>query len=183
VRSYLDHRGIAYEVRPRLVRGLDYYMRTTFEIVHGSLGAQNSVLGGGRYDGLAESIGSRVHSPGIGFSIGEDRLVMSLEQTAQPKEDPLVMVTFTSGDATRRAAMDAAAELRGQGIRVEVAEGKLKKVFEVANKLNARVALICGEDETAAGEISMKDMENQVQVQVRRELLVEKVKECLSKYR
>jgi histidyl-tRNA synthetase len=183
VKSHLDERGIPYEIRPRMVRGLDYYMRTTFEIVHGSLGAQNSVLGGGRYDGLAESIGSRVHSPGIGFSIGEDRLVMSLEQLAQPKEDPLVIVTFTSGDATRRAAANAAAELRGQGIRVEVAEGKLKKVFEVANKLNARVALICGEDETAAGEISMKDMENQVQVKVRRELLVEKVKECLSKYR
>jgi len=181
VRAHLDDRGIAYEIRPRMVRGLDYYMRTTFEIVHGSLGAQNSVLGGGRYDGLAESLGSRVHSPGIGFSIGEDRLVMSLEQAAL-KEDPLVMVTFTAGEITRRAAANAAAELRAQGIRVEVAEGKLKKVFEVANKLNARVALICGENETAAGEISMKDMESQVQVQIRRELLVEKVRECLSKY-
>jgi histidyl-tRNA synthetase len=181
VKSHLDDRGIGYEVRPRMVRGLDYYMRTTFEIVHGSLGAQNSVLGGGRYDGLAESLGSRVHSPGIGFSIGEDRLVMSLEQAAL-KEDPLVIVTFTAGDATRRAAANAAAELRAQGVRVEVAEGKLKKVFEVANKLNARVAVICGENETAAGEISIKDMENQVQVQLRRELLVEKVKECLSKY-
>ena len=78
---------------------------------------------------------------------------------------------------------NAAAELRAHGIRVEVAEGKLKKVFEVANKLNARVALICGENEMAAGEISMKDMESQVQVQIRRELLLEKVKECLSKYR
>jgi len=188
VRSHLDDRGIPYEVRPRMVRGLDYYMRTTFEIVHGSLGAQNSVLGGGRYDGLAESLGSRVHSPGIGFSIGEDRLVMSLEQAAAlnqgagPKEDPLVIVTFTAGDVTRRAAASAAAELRAHGIRVEVAEGKLKRVFEIANKLNARVALICGESETAAGEISMKDMENQVQVQLRRELLVGKVKECLSKY-
>jgi len=76
VKSNLDALPIEYEVRPRMVRGLDYYMRTTFEIVHGSLGAQNSVLGGGRYDGLAESLGSRVHSPGIGFSIGEDRLVM-----------------------------------------------------------------------------------------------------------
>jgi histidyl-tRNA synthetase len=140
------------------------------------------VLGGGRYDGLAESLGSRVHSPGIGFSIGEDRLVMSVEQ-APIKEDPLVMVTFTAGDATRRAAANAAAELRAHGIRVEVAEGKLKRVFEIANKLNARVALICGESETAAGEISMKDMESQVQVQIRRELLLEKVKECLSKYR
>jgi len=187
VRSHLDDRGIAYEIRPRMVRGLDYYMRTTFEIVHGSLGAQNSVLGGGRYDGLAESLGSRVPAPGIGFSIGEDRLVMMLEQAALNegaalKEDPLVMVTFTAGEVTRRAAGNAAAELRAQGIRVEVAEGKLKKVFEVANKLNARAALICGENETAAGEISMKDMESQVQVQIRRELLVEKVKECLSKY-
>ena len=74
--QYYD-RGIAYEVRPRMVRGLDYYMRTTFEIVHGALGAQNSVLGGGRYDGLAESLGSQVPAPGIGFSIGEDRLVMT----------------------------------------------------------------------------------------------------------
>ncbi len=183
VKSHLDDRGIAYEIRPRMVRGLDYYMRTTFEIVHGSLGAQNSVLGGGRYDGLAESLGSRVHSPGIGFSIGEDRLVMSLEATSQGKEDPLVIVTFTAGDTTQRAAANAAAELRAHGVRVEVAEGKLKKVFEVANKLNARVALICGENETAAGEISMKDMESQVQVQIRRELLLEKVKECLSRYR
>ena len=69
------------------------------------------------------------------------------------------------------------------GVRVEVAEGKLKKVFEVANKLNARVALICGDDETAVGDISMKDMGSQVQVQIHRELLVEKVEECLSKYR
>jgi histidyl-tRNA synthetase len=184
VKSHLDDRGIPYEVRPRMVRGLDYYMRTTFEIVHGSLGAQNSVLGGGRYDGLAESLGSRVHSPGIGFSIGEDRLVMMLEENGAARgEAPLVIVTFTAGDAPRRAAANAAAELRAHGIRVDVAEGKLKKVFEVANKLNARVAVICGENETAAGEISMKDMESQVQVQIPREQLLERVKECLSKYR
>jgi histidyl-tRNA synthetase len=182
VKSNLDDRKICYEIRPRMVRGLDYYMRTTFEIVHGSLGAQNSVLGGGRYDGLAESLGSRVHSPGIGFSIGEDRLVMSVENAAL-KEDPLVIVTFTGSENTRHAAVKAAVELRAKGIRVELAEGKLKRVFEVANKLNARVALICGEDETAVGDISMKDMENQVQVQFHRELLVEKVEECLSKYR
>jgi len=183
VKAQLDDRKICYQIRPRMVRGLDYYMRTTFEIVHGSLGAQNSVLGGGRYDGLAESLGSRVHSPGIGFSIGEDRLVMSLEAALSGKEDPLVIVTFTAGDVTRRAATDAAAELRAQGMRVEVAEGKLKKVFEVANKLDARVAVICGENETAAGEISIKDMDSQTQMQVRRELLLEKVRECLSKYR
>jgi histidyl-tRNA synthetase len=124
-----------------------------------------------------------VHSPGIGFSIGEDRLVMSLEQAAPVKEDPLVIVTFApAGYDVSKHAANAAAELRAQGIRVEMFEGKLKRVFEIANKLNARVAVICGENETAAGEISMKDMESQVQVQLRRELLVEKVKECLSKY-
>jgi histidyl-tRNA synthetase len=183
VKSHLDARGICYEVRPRMVRGLDYYMRTTFEIVHGSLGAQNSVLGGGRYDGLAEALGSRVHSPGIGFSIGEDRLVMSLEAASTLKEDPLVIVTFIGDESTRRAAANAAAELRAEGIRVDLAEGKLKKVFEIANKLNARVAVICGQDETAAGEISIKDMETQEQVQIPRTQLLERVQACLSKYR
>src|SRR5205085_7249616 len=84
VKQYLTDRGIPFEVRPRMVRGLDYYMRTTFEVVHGSLGAQNSVLGGGRYDGLAEILGSKVPAPGIGFSIGEDRLVMAVEDAAGP---------------------------------------------------------------------------------------------------
>ncbi len=81
VRSALDHRWIAYEVRPRLVRGLDYYMRTTFEITHSGLGSQNTVLAGGRYDGLAESIGSKIPAPGVGFSMGEDRLVMTVEES------------------------------------------------------------------------------------------------------
>ncbi len=112
-----------------MVRGLDYYMRTTFEIVHGALGAQNSVLGGGRYDGLAESLGSRVHSPGIGFSIGEDRLVMSVEATVPSKEDPLVMVTFTAGEATRRAAANAAAELRAAGHPRRSGRGKIEEGF------------------------------------------------------
>src|SRR5256884_2905560 len=80
VRTHLENRGIPYEVRPRMVRGLDYYMRTTFEIVHGGLGAQNAVLGGGRYDGLAESLGSKMPAPGIGFSIGEDRVGMRVGQ-------------------------------------------------------------------------------------------------------
>jgi histidyl-tRNA synthetase len=108
--------------------------------------------------------------------------VMTVEQGAPLREDPLVVVTHTAGEATQRAAANAAAQLRAEGIRVDLAEGKLKKVFEVANKLNARVAVICGENETAAGEISMKNMESQEQTQFRRELLVEKVKECLSKY-
>jgi histidyl-tRNA synthetase len=185
VRSYLDNRGIAYEVRPRLVRGLDYYMRTTFEMTHSGLGSQNTVLAGGRYDGLAESIGSRVPAPGVGFSLGEDRLAMTVEAAGTPESDPLVMVAFTEGgslakDATRNAAASAAAELRAHGIRVELSEGKLKKVFEIANKLNARVAVICGETEVAAGTLSVKDLGSREQWDFPRGDLLEQVKKRLN---
>src|SRR5436305_10734841 len=104
VQQYLTDRNIAFSVKPRLVRGLDYYMRTTFEVVHGSLGAQNSVLGGGRYDGLAESLGSKVPAPGIGFSIGEDRLVMSVEEQ-QPAGSLDLFIAPLGESALRHAAI------------------------------------------------------------------------------
>jgi histidyl-tRNA synthetase len=163
VRLYLDDRGIEYEVRPRLVRGLDYYMRTTFEVVHGTLnaqksvlGAQNSVLGGGRYDGLAEMLGSKIHSPGIGFSIGEDRLVMSVEGE-QPLA-PLDLFIAPLGDASLRHAAVMARDLRRSGISVELSEGKLKRGMELANKLGARYTMIVGDNELAAGRFALKDM-------------------------
>jgi histidyl-tRNA synthetase len=156
VRRYLDDRGIEYEVRPRLVRGLDYYMRTTFEVVHGSLGAQNSVLGGGRYDGLAEMLGSKIHSPGIGFSIGEDRLVMSVEG-GQPVSTLDLFIAPLGEPALRRAAL-LARDLRRSGLAVELSEGKLKRGMELANKLGARFALIVGDNELAAGRFALKDM-------------------------
>src|SRR5258707_6408127 len=119
--AMLRDRGIDYEVRPRMVRGLDYYMRTTFEIVHGSLGAQNSVLGGGRYDGLAESLGSRVHAPGIGFSIGEDRLVMMVEEQnpGRYEQKPDVYIAPMGAEAMRHCA-HLARELREAGFAVEL---------------------------------------------------------------
>jgi histidyl-tRNA synthetase len=156
VKQSLTDRGIAYEVKPRLVRGLDYYMRTTFEVVHGSLGAQNSVLGGGRYDGLAESLGSKVHSPGIGFSIGEDRLVMSVEGDQPPPALDLFIAAL--GDAAVRHAAVLARDLRRCGLVVELVEGKLKRSMELANKLNARFTLIVGDNEMAEGRYALKDM-------------------------
>jgi histidyl-tRNA synthetase len=156
VKQYLDDRGIAYEVRPRLVRGLDYYMRTTFEVVHGALGAQNSVLGGGRYDGLAESLGSRVPAPGIGFSIGEDRLVMSVEGGQSPSTLDLWIAPL--GEAATRHAAAMAVDLRRRGLSVEIAEGKLKRSMELANKAGARYALIIGDNEMAAGTYALKHM-------------------------
>jgi histidyl-tRNA synthetase len=170
VRSHLDHRGIPYTVRPRMVRGLDYYMRTTFEITHGALGAQNSVLGGGRYDGLAESLGSRVPAPGIGFSIGEDRLVMSVED-AHPGAHQSVVDLFLAPMAGVDEAFvgDLAAELRSQGIAVERSvDRKLKRALEVANKAGARFVLILGEDEVSAGTYSLKNMASGEQKSVAR---------------
>lgn len=169
VRAHLDNRNIAYEVRPRLVRGLDYYMRTTFEITHGALGAQNSVLGGGRYDGLAESIGSRVAAPGIGFSIGEDRLVMSVQETGSAPAANVDVFVATMGSAAEMLAGELAAELRGQGISVErSADKKLKRALEVASKTGARFTLILGDDEVASGQYSLKEMATGEQVKLSR---------------
>ena len=166
VQTFLNDRGIEFEVKPRLVRGLDYYMRTTFEVTHGNLGSQNSVLGGGRYDGLAESLGSNVHSPGIGFSIGEDRLVMTVDQG---ETESLDVFLAPLGDAALRHAGSLARELRQAGFSVEVlAGGKLKRAMELANKLGARYALILGEDEIAAGEYSLKNMKSGEQNRVAR---------------
>lgn len=156
VKQHLCDLGVTYEVRPRLVRGLDYYMRTTFEVVHGALGAQNSVLGGGRYDGLAEELGSKVHSPGIGFSIGEDRLVMGVE--ASHAAAPLDLFIAPLGEAALRHAAVMARDFRRAGVSVELAEGKLKRVMELADKLGARFTLIVGDNEMAAGRYALKNM-------------------------
>ncbi len=174
VQSHLHGRGIAYEVRPRLVRGLDYYMRTTFEITHGSLGAQNSVLGGGRYDGLAESLDSKVPAPGIGFSIGEDRLVMSVGEEAEPVVDVFLA---PMGEAAEGLSGKLAAELRADGISVERSvDRKLKRALEVANKMGARFALIIGDNEIAAGTYLLKDMASGEQESLSRDQLAGRIR-------
>ncbi len=171
VKQYLTDRGIPFEIRPRLVRGLDYYTRTTFEIVHGALGAQNSVLGGGRYDGLAEALASKVPAPGVGFSIGEDRLVMTVEET-----HPGVLVRSLDlfiaplGEQARRHCGVLARDLRRSGLSVEVStDGKLKKALEIANKIGARFTLMVGENEMKAGEYQLKDMASGEQKAVSRD--------------
>jgi len=160
VRQYLDDRDISYAVRPRLVRGLDYYRRTTFEIVHGSLGAQNSVLGGGRYDGLAEALDSKVPAPGIGFSIGEDRLVMIVEDSL-PHAGMLDLLFAPLGEAAFRHCAVLARELRKLDCVVEIApEGKLKRSLELAHKLGAPYVVMVGESEMASGQYTLKNMES-----------------------
>ena len=178
VRAHLDDRGIAYVIRPRMVRGLDYYMRTTFEIVHGALGAQNSVLGGGRYDGLAEALGSKVHSPGIGFSIGEDRLIMTVEQE-RPDAYAAALDVYIApiGEAPARHGAELARELREAGVSVELGlDGKLKRSLELANKMGARFVLMVGENEVASGKYGLKDMQSGAQENLERGELVRRIR-------
>ena len=151
--------GVPYTLDPRLVRGLDYYTRTTFEFTHDAgLGTQNALLGGGRYDGLSEMLGGP-RAPGIGFAIGADRLILTLQSqaasTAPPRADVYVAPL---GEAQNPAALQLAGELRAAGLRVELGDGtfRIKKSFEVADKL-ARTIILLGEDEVATGMVTVKD--------------------------
>lgn len=165
VKTFIVDRGLAFQVNPRMVRGLDYYTRTTFEFTHGALGAQNSILGGGRYDGLAEQLGSRVPSPGIGFSIGQDRLMMSLGSSSlQTSGSQLGIFVAPLGAAAVRFAAGLARDLRAAGMVVEVGpDAKLKRSLELAHKLGARYTLIIGEQELHSEQYLLKEMESGAQ--------------------
>ena len=174
VKTFVADRGLVFTVNPRLVRGLDYYSRTTFEFTHDALGAQNSILGGGRYDGLAEQLGSRVPSPGIGFSIGQDRLMMILGGEAEASSVSAidVFVSPVGGEAVRFCA-GLAHELRQSGVCVEVGhDNKLRRSLELAHKLGARYTLIVGEQEMQSGQFLLKEMVTGVQKFVSRPMLL-----------
>jgi histidyl-tRNA synthetase len=170
VLAALDAAGVPYTRNQRLVRGLDYYTRTTFEFTHGGLGAQNALLGGGRYDGLSEAIGGP-KAPGIGFAIGEDRLVLTLQALDQKAAPPQLAAAFIAplGEALNPAALALARELRQAGLRIELGEGsfRLKKSFEAADK-TARAIVILGEDELQSGILTVKDFSTGVQTKVPR---------------
>jgi histidyl-tRNA synthetase len=150
-----------------MVRGLDYYTRTTFEFTHGDLGAQSAVLGGGRYDGLSEQLGGP-KAPGIGFAIGEDRLVLALQAQQQQALAPLKAFVMPLGKGMNRHAMKLAKELRAAGIAVDVSDEsfRLKKSFETAEKLGAAFAIIVGENEVQAGAYAVKDLKSGEQTTV-----------------
>lgn len=174
VKQGLDHRKIGYQITPRLVRGLDYYTRTTFEITSGMLGAQNAVVGGGRYDGLAELLGGPP-TPGIGFAIGEDRLVLAHEVAAGPASGPGIIYIAWFEPISLAPAADLARELRQDNLRVEIGYTpvKMKKSLSLANKLKARFAVIIGPAEVESGRYQVKDMATGQQEQVERARVVE----------
>ncbi len=173
VKRQLGLRGIAYQENWRLVRGLDYYMRTTFEITAPGLGSQNAVCGGGRYDGLVELLGGPATTKGIGFAIGTDRLVLSLQEAgagetpggpAGKTVGPDVYLAWF-GAAAQSAAIGLARRLRDAGFVVELpaVEMKFGKSLGLADRLKARHAVIVGDDELAAGVVTVKRLSDGTQ--------------------
>jgi histidyl-tRNA synthetase len=178
VREILEAVHIPYIENQRLVRGLDYYTRTAFEFTHGALGAQNAILGGGRYDGLSEALGGPA-APGIGFAIGEDRLVLSLMETVSAESvmrKPDVYIAPLGAGMNREAAR-LARELRRHDLVVELGDEsfRLKKSFEAADKIGARYILIVGGDEVAANAFALKHLVSGEQVTVPRAELAQRI--------
>jgi histidyl-tRNA synthetase len=166
VKRHLALRGINYQENWRLVRGLDYYMRTTFEITALGLGSQNAVCGGGRYDGLVELLGGPATTKGIGFAIGTDRLVLSLQESgAGEVTGGLDLYLAWFGAAAQPAAIQLARKLRDAGFVVELpaVEMKFGKSLGLADRLKARFAVILGEDELAAGVFTVKRLSDGTQ--------------------
>jgi len=177
VQEILKVVGVPFTLNERLVRGLDYYTRTAFEFTHGALGAQNAILGGGRYDGLSESLGGP-KAPGIGFAIGEDRLVLALQKSAQPVQSKPDVYVAPLGAGMDREAARLARELRQPDLIVELGDEtfRLKKSFEIATKVGSRFILIVGEDEVKAQAFALKNLESGEQVSVPRAELAQKLR-------
>src|SRR6266481_5100306 len=176
VQAILKAVGVPFTLNDRLVRGLDYYTRTAFEFTHGALGAQNAILGGGRYDGLSESLGGP-QAPGIGFAIGEDRLVLSLQESAEAvyRKPDVYIAPF--GNGMDREAASLARELRRHDLVVELGDEtfRMKKSLETASKIGARCALIVGENEVKSGWFALKNLATGEQVSVPRAELAKKI--------
>jgi histidyl-tRNA synthetase len=177
VQKILSAVEVPFVVNHRLVRGLDYYTRTAFEFTHGALGAQNAILGGGRYDGLSESLGGP-QAPGIGFAIGEDRLVMTLQESTGAAVQPTDIYIAPLGSGMNVAAAGLARELRRQDVVVSLGDEsfRLKKSLETASKTGALYALIVGENEVNSGQFALKNLGTGEQVSVTRDQIAPTVK-------
>jgi histidyl-tRNA synthetase len=174
VRAMLDAVGVTYSINERMVRGLDYYTRTTFEFTHGGLGAQSAVLGGGRYDGLSEMLGGP-KAPGIGFAIGEDRLIMALQSQGEQPAAQVDAFVAPLGAGMNANALKLARELRRAGTSADLGDEtfRLKKSFEMAEKAGARYIVIVGENEMKADQFAVKNLASGEQVTLPRAKLAE----------
>lgn len=172
VRDGLDSLGIAYQLNPRLVRGLDYYCHTAFEFTTDRLGAQSAVMAGGRYDGLIETMGG-ASTPGVGWAAGIERLAM-LSEREEPAPRPVVVVPV--GETAAGTALSLTQQLRHAGFVVDLGyAGSLKKRLQRAVKLNARAAVIIGEEELAAQAVTLRDLDSREQELVSLKSVIERL--------
>ncbi|HEV7987186.1 MAG TPA: histidine--tRNA ligase [Candidatus Binataceae bacterium] len=174
VRELLTDAGVPHAVNPRLVRGLDYYTRTTFEVVSTAVGAQSAVAAGGRYDGLVEALGGAAVA-GTGFAIGVDRLALALDAARFDSRADAALAAL--GDAAIRRGMALAAEMRAAGLRVELlSPGRgLKALLRRADKIGARYAVIIGDNELARSGATLRDLKTSTQREVKQSDLVAEI--------
>ncbi|MCZ2527057.1 histidine--tRNA ligase [Streptomyces sp. NPDC059506] len=182
VRSLLTAAGVEFTDDPKLVRGLDYYTRTTFEFVHDGLGSQSAVGGGGRYDGLSEMIGGPA-LPSVGWALGVDRTVLALKAEGVEIEVPARTEVFAVplGEEARRALFSVVTELRRAGVAADFAFGGkgMKNAMKSANRSGARYAVVAGERDLAEGQVQLKDLDSGDQNPVALESVVTTIKEKL----
>ena len=181
LRRALDGLGLAYRVEPRLVRGLDYYSHGVFEIVSEALGAQDAIVGGGRYDGLMRQLGGP-DLPATGFAIGEDRLIEALPESSPcraPRPSPVAVLP--AGNVGPRAALELAEQLRAAGVAAtaDLAGRSVKAGLKRADKAGARFVVLLGDDELAAGQATLKDLVAGDQTTLGREELAARIEEAL----
>ena len=176
VQRILTALNIPFTLNERLVRGLDYYEKTAFEFTHGALGAQNAILGGGRYDGLSETLGGP-RAQGIGFAIGEDRLILSLRETAEALAKKPDAYIAPLGEGMNAEAAKLARELRRHDLIIELGDEsfRLKKSLETASKIGARYVVIVGENEVKSGAFALKNLATGEQVKVARTELAARI--------
>ncbi|MDI3547674.1 MAG: histidyl-tRNA synthetase [Halanaerobiales bacterium] len=176
VKDYLDYLEVKYQVDPTLVRGLDYYTNTAFEIKYRGLGAQDTIFGGGRYNGLAEEIGKK-DIPGIGFAIGLERLMITLEEQGieLPVEKGIDLYITTIGDRAKRAAFKYIYHLRKAGLKTEMdyLDRSVRSQMKAADRMNATYTIILGEDELDKGVATIRNMKSGEEVEIKLDKLVE----------
>jgi histidyl-tRNA synthetase len=171
--AILEATGVSFRRQARLVRGFDYYTKTAFEITHPLLGAQNSLAGGGRYDGLVEELGGEP-TPGVGFGSGIERILLAAQElgvsASWPLETRRPVFVISLGETARAPALQLLAQLRRAGIPADTdyLGRSMKAQMRQANRVQARIALILGDEEAALGEVTWKDLESGEQERIRR---------------
>lgn len=169
LKANLDAMGIEYVVDPGIVRGLDYYTKTAFEFVTTKIGAQGTVCGGGRYDGLVEEIGGP-STPGVGYGLGKERLLLTMEKCGVeiPKPEGVDAFIAVMGDEAKAAGLKLMRQLRQEGLAVQmdIMGRNIKNQFKYANRIHAKKTIVIGEDELAKNSVAIKDMASSEQVNV-----------------